>query len=258
MACEEARASERGLWLFHVKESREMSKTRLGFFFIACLGILPSLLSSSLASRSVAAEKKEATNVVFHWAFGAIRKTGQESRFEQIAGDARLNSGDQIKFFLKPVTGCFVYLVYHSSQDELTVLFPYRFEEKTGKQQALKPHYIPEGNEWFQLDENVGQERFHLLASVTRLARLEDLVNQYESGDKTKKPELSQQILSEIDLLRRKNFKTKVNAERPLSIVGNIRGTKKPEDASPLDLAEHAVEISASHFYVRTYTIDHR
>jgi CRISPR/Cas system CMR-associated protein Cmr1 (group 7 of RAMP superfamily) len=90
------------------------------------------------------------------------------------------------------------------------------------------------------------------------LTRLEDLVNQYESGDKTKKPELSQQILSEIDLLRRKNFKTKVNAERPLSIVGNIRGTKKSEDASPLDLAEHAVEISASHFYIRTYTIDHR
>ena len=235
-----------------------MSKTRLSFFFIACLGILPFFFSSSLITKSVAAEKKEATNVVFHWAFGAIRKTGQESRFEQIAGDARLNSGDQIKFFLKPVTGCFAYLVYHSCQDELTVLFPYRFEEKTGKQQALKAHYIPEGNEWFQLDENVGQERFHLLASVTRLARLEDLVNQYESGDKTKKPELSQQILSEIDLLRRKNFKTKVDAERPLSIVGNIRGTKKSENASSLDLAEHAVEISASHFYIRTYTIDHR
>ena len=235
-----------------------MNKTRLGFFFIAFLGILASSLFSSLPTTSIAAEKKEGTNVVFHWAFGSMRKIAQESRFERIAGDARLNSGDQIKFFLKPVTGCFVYLVYHSSQDELTVLFPYRFEEKTGKEKALKAHYIPEGNEWFQLDEHVGQERFHLLASATRLTRLEDLVNQYESGDKTKKPELSQQILSELDLLRRKNFKTKVNAERPLSIVGNIRGTKKSEDASPLDLAEHAVEISASHFYIRTYTIDHR
>jgi hypothetical protein len=235
-----------------------MSKTRLGFFCIAFFGILTSLLFSSLTTTSVAAEKKDGTNVVFHWAFGAIRKTGQESPFEQIAGDARLNSGDQIKFYLKPVTGCFVYLVYHSSQDELTVLFPYRFEEKIGKEKALKVHYIPDGNEWFQLDENVGQERFHLLASDTRLTRLEDLVNQYESGDKTKKPEFSQQILSEIDLLRRKNFKTKVNAERPLSIVGSIRGTKRPENALPLDLAEHAVEISASHFFIRTYTIDHR
>jgi Domain of unknown function (DUF4384) len=235
-----------------------MSKTRLGFLCIAFLGFFPSLLSSSLITKTVAAEKKETTNVVFHWAFGAIRKTGQESRFEQIAGDARLNSGDQIKFFLKPVTGCFLYLVYHSSQDELTVLFPYRFEEENGKQQALKAYYIPEPNEWFQLDEHVGQEKFHLLASDTRLTRLEDLINQYESGDKTRKPELSQQILSEIDLLRRKNFKTKVNAERPLSIVGNIRGTKKSGNASPFDLAEHAVEISASHFYIRTYTIDHR
>jgi hypothetical protein len=235
-----------------------MSRTRLGLFFFACLGILPSLLFSSLTAMSIAAEKKEATNVVFHWAFGAIRKTAQESRFEQITGDAGLNSGDQMKFFLKRVTGCFVYLVYHSSQDEMKVLFPYRFKEKTVKENALKGHYIPEGNEWFQLDENVGRERFHLLASAARLTRLEDLVNQYESVDKTKKPELSQQILSEIDLLRRKNFKTKVNAERPLSIVGNIRGTQKSENASYLDLAEHAVEISASHFYIRTYTIDHR
>ena len=235
-----------------------MSKSSLGFFCVACLGILASLISSSLPTKNVMAEQKEGIHVVFHWAFGSIRKTAQGSGFEQVPGDIKLNSGDQIKFFLKPMTGCFVYLIYHSSQGELTVLFPYRFEDKNGKVRALKVHYIPEGNEWFQLDEHVGQERFHLLASDTRLARLEELINQYESGDKAKKPELSQQILSEIDLLRRKNFKPKANAERPLSIVGNIRGTKKPEVDSPVDLAEHALEISAGHFYIRTYTIDHR
>jgi hypothetical protein len=155
-----------------------MGQTRLGFFCIAFLGILPSLLFSSLTTTSIAAGKKEGTNVVFHWAFGAIRKTGQESRFEQITGDARLNSGDQMKFFLKPVTGCFVYLVYHSSQDELAVLFPYRFKEKTGKENALKVHYIPEGNEWFQLMRMWGR-RFHLLPQIYADS-LEDLVNQYE------------------------------------------------------------------------------
>ncbi len=235
-----------------------MSKSRPGFFCIACLGILFSFISSSFTTNNFAAEKKEAVNVVLHWTFGSIRKTAQGSNSGQISGDTTLNSGDKIKFFLKPVTGCFVYLIYHSSQGELTVLFPYRFDEKTSKERALKVHYIPEGNEWFQLDDHVGQERFHLLASDTPLARLEDLINQYESGDKAKKPDLSQQILSEIDLLRRTNFKPKAKAERPLSIVGNIRGTKKPEAASPVDLAEYAVEISASHFYIRTYTIDHR
>ena len=235
-----------------------MSKTRPGFFFIACLGTLLPLILSSFAIKSVAAEPKEGINVVFHWTFGSIRKTAQESQLERIPGDTKLNSGDQIKFFLKPMTNCFLYLIYHSSQGELTVLFPYRFEEKTRKEHTLKAHYIPEGNEWFLLDEHLGLEKFHLIASDKRLAQLEDLINQYESGDKSKKPELSQKILSEIDLLRRKNFKPRANAERPLSIVGNIRGTKKPGMDSPLDLAEHAVEISASHFYIRTYTIDHR
>lgn len=235
-----------------------MSKPRLGFFCIACLGILLFFISSSLTNNPFAAEKKEGFSVVFHWAFGSIRNSVQGSGSEQISGDAKLNSGDKIKFFLKPVTGCFVYLIYHSSQGELTVLFPYRFDEKTGRENPLKAHYIPEGNEWFQLDDHVGQERFHLLASDARLVRLEDLINQYESGDKSKKPELSRQILSEIDQLRRTNFKPRAKAERPLSIVGNIRGTKKPEPDSPLDLAEYAVEISANHFYIRTYTIDHR
>ncbi len=197
-------------------------------------------------------------NVVFHWAFGSVRNTAQGSQFEEITSDTKLSSRDQIKFFLKPVSGCFLYLIYHSSQGELAVLFPYRFKDKSGEEQALKGYYIPEGNEWFQLDEHMGQERFHLLASDTRLTPLEDLINQYESGDNTKKPELLQQILSEIDKLRRKNFKPKANVERPLSIVGNLRGTKKTEAASPLDLAEHAVEISASHFFIRTYTIDHQ
>jgi hypothetical protein len=235
-----------------------MSKSRLGFFFIPCLGILVLLFFSSVSSISIAADKEEGMNVVFDWAFGSIRDTAQGLQFEQITADTKLRSRDQIKFFLKPVSGCFLYLIYQSSQGELAVLFPYRFKDKSGEKQAPKGYYIPERNEWFQLDEHTGQERFHLLASDTRLTRLEDLINQYESGDNTKKSELSQQILSEIDMLRRKNFKPKANAERPLSIVGNIRGTKGPQAALPLDLAEHAAEISASRFFIRTYTIDHQ
>jgi hypothetical protein len=235
-----------------------MSKSRLGIFFIPCLGILVLLFFSSLSLISVADDEKEGMNVVFHWAFGSVRNTAQGLQFEQITADTKLSSRDKIKFFLKPVSGCFLYLIYQSSQGELAVLFPYRFKDKSGEEPALKEYYIPERDEWFQLDEHTGQEKFHLLASDTRLFRLEELINQYESGDNTKKPQLSQQILAEIDTLRRKNFKPKANAERPLSIVGNIRGTKKMQAASPLDLAEHAVEISASHFFIRTYTIDHR
>jgi hypothetical protein len=235
-----------------------MSKSRISFFFIAYLGILVLLFFSSVSTISIASDQKEGMNVVFDWAFGSIRDTAGGLQFEQITADTKLNSRDRIKFFLKPVSGCFLYLIYQSSQGKLAVLFPYHFKDKYSEEQALKGHYIPEKNAWFQLDEHTGQERFHLLASDKRLTRLEDLINQYESGDNAKKPELSQQIVSEIDMLRRKNFKPKANAERPLSIVGNTRGTERPQAALPIDLAEHAVEISAIHFFIRTYTIDHR
>jgi hypothetical protein len=88
---------------------------------------------------------------------------------------------------------------------------------------------------------------WHILANAIKdiKSKLADLINQYESGDNTKKPELSQQILSEIDMLWRKNLKPKANAERPLSIVGNIRGTERPQGAPLLDVAKHAVEISS-------------
>jgi hypothetical protein len=197
------------------------------------------------------------TNLQFQWAFGALKKANG-SKFEAVTRDTVLKTGDQIKFFINVNQDCFVYLIYRSSQGELSVLFPKRFQLLSTEYTVAGDHYIPTDDQWFELDEHTGEERFYLLASVKRLKDLEALVNDYESADNAKKPLLAKKILAEIRKLRKQHLKFKTYAERPVNIIGNLRGTEKTETDAARDIAKFAVEISADTFYSRTFTIDHQ
>jgi hypothetical protein len=196
--------------------------------------------------------------ISFQWAFGAIKNTAVGPQFEIIQRDSLLKSGDQIKFFLSLNTVSYVYLIYQSSQQELIVLFPHRFNELGQGTQIGGNHYIPQDDQWFELDETTGLEKFYLLASVERLVELENLVNAYESADKANRVELSQNIVAEIRRLRKKHRKFKTYAEKPVAVIGNMRGSAKTKAVGLNDLSEHAVEISTTNFFSRTYTIDHQ
>ncbi len=198
------------------------------------------------------------TNIQFQWAFGLIRKMEQGSKFETIANDTVLKTGDQIKFFIRVKNSSFIYLIYHSSQGELSVLFPYRFKPLSKEFRALEQHYVPKGDQWFKLDDHVGQETFYLLASAKRLYDLEKLINNYESADKIKKSDHTEKILAEIHKLRKLYVKLKTSAERPVAIIGNLRSAGKSDTVKGHELANYAVEISAKDFYSRIFTIDHK
>jgi hypothetical protein len=225
---------------------------------IASLAVLYFVLFCS--GNPVLAEEAQPqpdANLQFQWAFGALKKANG-SKFEAIDRDTVLKTGDQIKFFLNVDKNCFVYLIYSSSQGEISVLFPYRFKLRSSEYTVAGHHYIPGGNQWFELDEHTGEEKFYLLASANRLTQLEAMINDYESADAAKKPTLAQAILAEIRKLRKEHLKFKTYAERPVNIIGNLRGTEKAETAEPQDIAKFAVEISADTFYSRTFTIDHK
>ena len=222
--------------------------------FLFCLSLL--FESHAVVNAQETAAQQNA-NVQFQWAFGALKKANG-SKFEAVTKDTVLKTGDQIKFFLKVNENCFVYLIYRSSQGELSVLFPQRFKLKNAQYTVAGNHYIPKGDQWFELDEHTGEERFYLLATTERLLGLEALINDYESADVAKKPELAKKTLFEIRKLRKQHLKFKTYAERPVNIIGNLRGTEKAETAVPHDIAKFAVEISADTFYSRTFTIDHK
>jgi hypothetical protein len=203
-------------------------------------------------------KSEQEENIRFLWAFGAINRGEGEPNLIPIARDTALKSGDQIKFFVKLEKKCFVYLIYHSSQGKLSVLFPHRFEQLSRGYPKQAEYYIPQGVEWFELDDHVGQETFYLLASAERLHVLEALINKYETADPAKKPELARKVLKEIRMLIRENRKFKSFAEKPVTIMGHLRGSEKVEVEGTPDVTNLAVEISGRNFYSRTFTIDHK
>ena len=153
---------------------------------------------------------------------------------------------------------CFVYLIYRSSQNEIKALFPHRFEVNDNEYNISQNYYIPIGNQWFELDDHVGQEKFYLLASADRLSELEAIINKYESADPARQPVIANKIQLEIRKLRKKHLKSKSYAERPVNIIGDLRGIEEIEKDYSYDVANFAIEISADTLYSRTFTIDHK
>jgi hypothetical protein len=229
---------------------------RFSFLVISFLTAVIAIGISAGGYSTYAQETKG--NISFQWVFGSIKKAEDGPQFEVIKRDTVLKAGDQIKFFLNIESKCFVYLIYQSSQGDLSVLFPYRFKSIADNNQNLGRHYIPKGDQWFELDEYTGTEKFYLLASADRLEELESLVNDYENVDKSKKIDIGKKIVSEISRLRKQHFKKKRYAEKPVTILGTMRGSKLSVAAGVRDIADHAVEISATDFFSRSFTIEHK
>lgn len=234
-------------------------KTYPRIFLLSLIALLYcGLFDQNPAMAAEPADGKESEEIVFQWAFCTIRKADSGQRLDVITRDTTLKTGDQIKFFLQLKSPCYLYLIYQSSQRELSVLYPARFKHHDDKDARPVKHYIPEGNQWFELDEYSGKEKFFLLAASIRLLDLENLINKYESADNAKKSGLADKITSEIRNLRKRHLKFKTYAEKPVTIIGNLRGAEQSESVNSKDIADHAVEISTTTFFSRTYTIDHQ
>ena len=119
--------------------------------------------------KNTRAEQNKQDIVCFRWAFGAMIGSKNDRRLVAITRDTRLKTGDQLKMLVELQKKCFVYLIYHTGQDELHMLFPYEIQQFTSDYKLFKKYYIPQGDKWFEFDEDVGQETFYLLASAQRL-----------------------------------------------------------------------------------------
>ncbi len=196
--------------------------------------------------------------IKFRWAFGAIRQSETDLKLETIGSNSVLKTGDQLKMMVELESAGFVYVVHHSAQDEIKLLFPYSLKQLATDYQQHRKYYIPEGDRWFELDQHTGRETFYLLASEQRLEGLERLFEQSEKADASRKIELSRQILDEIRNVKREHRELAGAAERPETIGGAVRGFEKAQGMNRPDIAVIASEISAPGFVARTFTIDHQ
>ena len=207
----------------------------------------------------VIAEQQCKGDICFSWAFGAIVGSEGKRQFIQINRDTELNSGDQLKMLLKLKKKCFVYIYYHSSQGELYMLFPYNLSQFSSDYEVSKDYYIPKGNFVLELDEIIGKEKIYLIASNRRIPELENLYTSYNSAESSKKPELIKQIILELRKLRKRHKKFTIEAERPVTSIGSIRGPVIKKEAGKFtDLKKNVVEFNANNFFARTFTIDHK
>ncbi len=200
----------------------------------------------------------ENSNVWFNWAFGALLGNGNDRKLVSITRDTKLKTGDQFKMMVEMKKKSFIYLIYHGGQGELQLLFPDSIERFSANYKTLGRYYIPQGDLWFALDENTGLEKFYLLASAKRLTRLETLLSDYKSAGSVRKKDITDKIITEVKQLKRQHRNFQTVAERPVSIGGTVRGITKNPKTPIHDIISIAVEISATDFYSRTFTIEHQ
>jgi type IV secretory pathway ATPase VirB11/archaellum biosynthesis ATPase len=128
-------------------------------------------------------------------------------------------------------------------------LFPAGGQQFATDYQTAKRYDVPPGNAWLKLDDQVGLEKFYVLAAAERLTDLETLLTTYTNAPRSEQAQIGTNIVTEIREMRKRFRQFATLAERPVSIAGNLRG---------LDIGDLAVEITAQNFYGKTFTIEHR
>ena len=214
------------------------------------------ILFATLLCAAVVANAQNTENVSFKWAFGAL--TGPAKAFVPITRDTLLRSGDEIKMLVELVRECYVYVVYEGPNGELSLLFPYDFKQFSSDYETGKNYYIPKGRSWLTFDKTAGKEKFYVLASNERLTQLEALIGAYQTSDKASKEVAAGKVVAEIRDVRKRFRNYTTLAEKPVTIGGNVRGVGEAAAARRPDVANIATAITATNFYSKTFTIDHR
>lgn len=195
--------------------------------------------------------------VQLRWSCGALMGQGNDQQLIAVDKKTVLHAGDQLKFYFEPQSDCYIYFFYYSSQGDLHLLFPSGVS--SSRLSAGTQYYIPAGNDWFELDEVTGIEKFYLLASASKLEKLEALYRKHVNlSDPDDIKASSGSILSEIKKLKRQHRTLSTVAERPARIGGSFRSISKTNPTSSHDISQLAREISSTQYYSRTFTIDHQ
>lgn len=189
------------------------------------------------------------------WVMAGIEKDAEPASPISISPEATLRTGDKIKMYLKAVHRCFFYLFYHNPEGQLRLIYPDSLPSEglaSGTQLT-----VPQGDRWFELDEQTGTETFHVLVSPTPLHSIETLYEDYRKRA-SENGHSAARIIRAIERLRNQQRPLTSKAERPLSIGGTIRGASNTGVETMKDRLDRLAEnITIANVFCRTYTIEH-
>ena len=116
------------------------------------------------------------------------------------SADLVLTRKDPYYLIVHPSDKCFLYLFQLESSGELAKLFPNSKYVPTPNPVPGGPIRVPDGYEWFYLDDTPGTETIYLIASRWRQKALETLCAKLESEDDTyQKREIIREILFRLE-----------------------------------------------------------
>jgi hypothetical protein len=160
------------------------------------------------------------STIRFTWAF-VYQGSGQQARAIDYSEDiVRLQSGDKLKMYLRPLSTCYFYVYLHDAQKNLRILFM-----EAGH--AGKSYTLPQEESWFYLDEHGGIELFYLIVSASRLRKLEAMSKRLLEQDVSSSDRYLIQkyrVLDEIKRIIEKSSKLADAGQRPIPVAGDIRG----------------------------------
>ena len=217
-------------------------------FFIVVSFFLSSIKTEAQVSSS---------NTTLKFYYAAIAKVikDRDSQIITLTDNIVLQSGNLIKFYLELDKEGYYYIFHEDSRGELVILFPKDIKKAIISRKT--PIYIPEGNNWIELDSNIGRETFHIVVSAVDLTKLNELYKHHitlkEKDDLKKSGEM---ILHYIKSLKRQNFEQP--AEKPIRIAGKLRGNSSDGLITQADFRNFVVEITTTGTYVKSVTIDHK
>ncbi len=114
--------------------------------------------------------------LVLHWFGQGQRQLGGQWQDFPLYNGMTMYSGDQFRLSFVLSTDCYVYVVGIDSRGERNILFPSQLIAQNHYCLANRQYDIPDGDNFFTLDENTGQEQLYLLASRTPLELLEGML----------------------------------------------------------------------------------
>jgi len=128
---------------------------------------------------------------------------------KSLTDGATLKSGDHVGIAFKSESDCYVYILWWDSTGSVGRLFPNpQLTEGSGEIKAGKTYWLPskEGERWYVLDENTGEETIYFMASRQRNPKIEELYDKLSkmsagAGSPTKSKEAAGELERELNLM---------------------------------------------------------
>jgi hypothetical protein len=109
---------------------------------------------------------------LYWYGFGQRMQDGAWREFA-VQDGMTMHDGDQFRLVFSPSADCYAYVLAVDPAGQTSVLFPNEAIRQSNQCQANRHYEIPDGVNWFTLDETTGSEMVYLVASYDPLDNVE-------------------------------------------------------------------------------------